>query len=125
MVRSGRPFTFYLLLTVMSLSAHSISGQAAITDPFLADTELRNKELIRGKIAVIGRGNTQFIHKAQVAVEAGAIGVIFVNTKKRLFDAIHSGNEVGINIPVVTVGLLAQEHLTDGAVCCVHNCNST
>ena len=101
----------------------SISGRAAITDPFLADTELRNKELIRGKIAVIGRGNTQFIHKAQVAVEAGAIGVIFVNTKKRLFDAIHSGNEMGINIPVVTVGLLAREHLTDGAVCCSHYCN--
>lgn len=79
---------------------------------------MRNKEQIRGKIAVIGRGKTQFTHKAQIAVDAGAIGVIFVNTKKRLFDAI--GDADGINIPVVTVGLLAREHLTDGAVCSSH-----
>ena len=58
----------------MNWNVRSISGQAAIADPFLADTELTNKDHVRGNIAIIGRGNTQFTHKAQIAANAGAIG---------------------------------------------------
>ena len=47
--------------------------------------------------------------------ENGAKGVIFDNTKKRLFDAI--GTAEGITIPVVAVAISAREKLTDGAVC--------
>jgi hypothetical protein len=93
----------------------SISGEAAIADPFLADSPLVNADRVRGRIVVIGRGVTQFTDKAKAAAEAGAIGVIFVNTKKRLFDAI--GTAEGITIPVVAVAISAREKLTDGAVC--------
>ena len=85
----------------------SICGQACVADPFMADTELRNLDRMRGRIAIIGRGVTQFTEKAQIAANAGAIGVIFVNTKRRLFDAI--GHADGINIPVVTVSICARE----------------
>ena len=91
----------------------SICGQACVADPFMADTELRNLDRMRGRIAIIGRGVTQFTEKAQIAANAGAIGVIFVNTKRRLFDAI--GHADGINIPVVTVSICAREKLKDGA----------
>jgi len=57
--------------------------------------------------------NSQFTEKAQLAADAGAIGVIFVNTKKRLFDAI--GSTDGITIPVVAVAKSAAEKLVDGA----------
>jgi len=91
----------------------SISGRAVIAEPFLADSELTNAASIRGNIAVIGRGVTQFTEKALLAAAAGATGIIFVNTKKRLFDAIGSAD--AITIPVVAVAMSAREKLTDGA----------
>jgi hypothetical protein len=83
----------------------TISGEACIANPFLADSALINKDRIRGRIAIIGRGINQFTEKAKIAADAGAIGIVFVNTKKRLFDAIGYANN--ITIPVVAVANLA------------------
>ena len=83
----------------------TISGEACIANPFLADSELINKDRIRGRIAIIGRGINQFTEKAKIAADAGAIGIVFVNTKKRLFDAIGYANN--ITVPVVAVANLA------------------
>jgi hypothetical protein len=96
----------------------SVSGQACIADPFLADAELKNRDQIRGRIAIIGRGVSQFTDKAQIAVEAGAIGVVFVNTKRRLFDAI--GTADGIAVPVLAVSISARDKLKNGADLTLH-----
>ena len=48
----------------------SVSGQAVFADPFLADSELSNKDRIQGSIAVIGRGVTPVIDSHSAARHA-------------------------------------------------------
>lgn len=56
-------------------------GKAVLAVPPLADAPIVNVDQIRGNIAVIDRGVNAFSAKAQFARDAGAIGVIMVNSR--------------------------------------------
>lgn len=58
-----------------------IVGKAVLAVPPLADSPIVNVDQIRGNIAVIDRGVNTFSAKAQFAKDAGAIGVIIVNSR--------------------------------------------
>lgn len=55
---------------------NSVTAKAAIAKPFHACTELKNKDELVGKIAVIERGECTFVDKARRAMKAGAKAVI-------------------------------------------------
>ena len=58
-----------------------LTGKLVIADPLLADAPLKNADAIKGNIAVIDRGVVTFSSKVQNALNAGAIGVIMINSR--------------------------------------------
>ena len=71
--------------------------------PFTADSVLDNADEVRDNIALISRGrDTSFVDKAKRAAEAGAVGVIIVDTDELQGT---SDNENGYNpeIPVLVI----------------------
>eukprot|EP00961_Rhodomonas_salina_P253170 3421519-Rhodomonas_salina.2 len=58
--------------------SHAARAEMCSVQPLEATTPLQNN--VRGKIVVIKRGTNTFFEKAQHAVNAGAAGVIYVNT---------------------------------------------
>ncbi|MFN2423490.1 MAG: reprolysin-like metallopeptidase [Cryomorphaceae bacterium] len=90
-------------------SGHLI-GQAvlAIDGNGLFDAELcdpaLNPQALSGKIAVVTRGECQFVQKVFQAQEAGGIGAIIINNQGNNFFS-PGGNQGGITIPSVMVGL--------------------
>lgn len=84
------------------------SAVLAIDGNGLFDAELcdpaLNPEVVNGKIAVVSRGECQFIQKVFEAQQAGAIGVIIINNQgNNVFTP--GGNPGGITIPSAMVGL--------------------
>merc|ERR1712100_786261 len=76
----------------------------AIADPYTACDELKNGEDVKGKFAIVQRGDCLFANKAHNAEKAGAIGVLVVNTDislSRMFGGDSKSNFV--TIPVVMV----------------------
>lgn len=71
--------------------------------PFMADSVLENGSELQGKIALVSRGaGVTFSDKAKRASEAGAIGVIIVNTEDVLMKV---NGEAGYksSIPVLMI----------------------
>ncbi len=62
---------------------------------------LKEKGLVEGKVVCIERGDISFAEKANNAVEAGAIGVIIVNTDNELFGMLL--DDYKYTAPVVSV----------------------
>ncbi|XP_014292370.1 ER degradation-enhancing alpha-mannosidase-like protein 3 [Halyomorpha halys] len=83
-----------------------VTGKVGIADPLNACEKLKNPEAIKGKIAIVQRGNCMFIDKARRMMEAGAIGGIVVDNSgdvsktSPLFAMSGDGND-DVNIPVV------------------------
>jgi hypothetical protein len=94
-----------------SRSSHSsgqgqvLRGHAEMASPELADGPLTNAAMLRGKIAVVRRGGVTFVSKARRAQEAGAIGLIVINSNEKPFllqaDSGDSGADVGITVVCV------------------------
>jgi len=85
----------------------SRSAEINVVDavPFKADWALKNASELKGNIALISSGGTTFAKKVKRASEAGAVGVIIVNTKDRLFKM--RGRYQSSEIPVL--GLLEDQ----------------
>ncbi len=58
-----------------------LTGKLVIANPAIADTALVNADAIKGNIALIDRGVVTFTVKVQNALNAGAIGVVVVNSR--------------------------------------------
>ena len=93
----------------------------AIADPYTACDELKNGEDMKGKFAIVQRGDCLFANKAHNAEKAGAIGVLVVNTDislSRMFGGDSKSNFV--TIPVVMVskeaGKILEKNKADGSV---------
>ncbi len=93
-------------------SSGAVRGQLVRTEPWLADAELA-PELLRGKVALIGRGGCPFTDKARRAQRAGAVAVVIVNNADVLFNVL--GQAKDVRIPVVSVTKSDGETLVDGA----------
>jgi len=69
---------------------------------------LRNN--VRGKVAIIQRGEVDFSTKAKYAVDAGAVGVLFVNTEERIEPHPAGNGSDNVQIPCI---LIAKSALFD------------
>jgi len=76
-VRVDAWFTCFCDRNFASGETYCARGETVFARPKAATGPIQN---VRGKIVVIDRGVNTFFEKAQHAVEAGAVGVIFVNT---------------------------------------------
>eukprot|EP00288_Rhodomonas_lens_P010583 CAMPEP_0177744362 /NCGR_PEP_ID=MMETSP0484_2-20121128/29704_1 /TAXON_ID=354590 /ORGANISM="Rhodomonas lens, Strain RHODO" /LENGTH=905 /DNA_ID=CAMNT_0019258857 /DNA_START=25 /DNA_END=2743 /DNA_ORIENTATION=+ len=76
-------------------------GETVYAEPLEATTPLQNN--VRGKIVVIKRGTNTFFEKAQHAVNAGAAGVIYVNTDDNEPPAFTANDGEHVQIPCVVV----------------------
>ncbi|WP_295815868.1 M28 family peptidase [uncultured Deinococcus sp.] len=89
----------------------SVSG-AVVRVPGIGSPEDFTKVDVKGKIAVVQRGQIPFVQKAQNAIAAGATGVIIVNnTQGELRGTLGSRTA----LPVLGVAPATGEALTDGA----------
>jgi hypothetical protein len=88
------------------------AGEPVWADPPDASGPIVNA--VRGKILFILRGNVDWITKAEHAEEAGAAGVIFVNSEDALDPMPVSGGNEQARIPCVMVGknALSDKRLT-------------
>ncbi len=73
------------------------------------DAPLSNAAAVNGNIAVIRRGFCGFTQKVINAQNAGAIGVIIVNTNNGLFNM--PGGDAGITIPAIMVNFTNGENI--------------
>lgn len=67
---------------------------------------------LTGKVAVIGRGVCPFVDKALNAQNAGALGVLIVNTDDSALDNF-GGQDRGVTVPVAMIGRTPGKLLTD------------
>jgi len=92
------------------------------TIPYYADTELTNGEELAGKIAVSLRGagegrKCSFVDKAKRVAEAGAVGLIVVNSEDTLVSPGDSAREgSNIDIPIVGIRNSDADQLRDGSM---------
>ncbi|KAK5642770.1 hypothetical protein RI129_008937 [Pyrocoelia pectoralis] len=84
-----------------------VTSQAIFVQPFRACTDLQLKNQIKGKIAIVERGDCMFVDKARRIQNAGAVGGIIVDntpdssaTSSPLFSMSGDGTD-DIKIPVV------------------------
>ncbi|WIA37908.1 hypothetical protein OEZ86_001285 [Tetradesmus obliquus] len=92
-----------------SLPAGSYMPRAAplvLAEPLDGCKGLRNAALLRGAVAVVGRGRCSFLDKAMVADAAGAVGLVVMNTAPPGELLTMSGDETGRSpdIPAVLLG---------------------
>ncbi|EQC33329.1 hypothetical protein, variant [Saprolegnia diclina VS20] len=92
------------------------TGILVHAEPRTAFPSVTNAAALRGKIAVVQRGECSFAAKAKSLQAAGAIAMILTNSSEdlvRMGEAFaHEG--VGIEIPVLMVGLGLGRSLRDG-----------
>uniref|UniRef100_A0A383VV16 alpha-1,2-Mannosidase n=1 Tax=Tetradesmus obliquus TaxID=3088 RepID=A0A383VV16_TETOB len=92
-----------------SMPAGSHMPRAAplvLAEPLDGCKGLRNAALLRGAVAVVGRGRCSFLDKAMVADAAGAVGLVVMNTAPPGELLTMSGDETGRSpdIPAVLLG---------------------
>jgi hypothetical protein len=80
-------------------------GSVIPAEPFLADRDLENAELLRGNIAIVGRGEVPFGEKARRAQKAGCAAVLIVNDRPgRELAILGTPADDDIMIPVIGIG---------------------
>lgn len=89
-----------------SQSGHKqLRARAVLAVPELADRPLRNAGVLRGQIAVVRRGGVTFVDKARRVQEAGAIGLIVINSSEApcLVESSDGdrGDDIGISVVCV------------------------
>ena len=91
---------------------HCAAGEPVWADPPDASSALVNA--VRGKIVFIVRGNVDWTTKAQHAEQAGATGVIFINSEDALDPLPVAGGDDQARIPCVMVrkNALSDKRLT-------------
>ncbi len=82
----------------------TLSGDLILANPEEACEALTNPTEVNGKIAVIKRGNCQFVQKVKFAQEAGAIAVIVINNAYG-YPIAMSGSDDTITIPSVMISM--------------------
>ena len=86
-------------------SCHDICDVPIIrAAPELADRALSNSDNLQGAIAIVKRGACSFVEKALRVTEAGAVGMIVVNSEDTMIAPGDSAQEGGgVLIPVVGI----------------------
>ncbi|XP_044751179.1 ER degradation-enhancing alpha-mannosidase-like protein 3 [Coccinella septempunctata] len=84
-----------------------VSSTTAFVDPYTACEDLQDPHKLKGKIALLGRGDCMFIDKARRIQNAGAIGAIIIDNvpgssaiTTPMFSMSGDGND-DVKIPVV------------------------
>ncbi|WP_420458963.1 M36 family metallopeptidase [Neolewinella sp.] len=85
------------------LTAQLAIGRDSTQSPKLGCSTLINPEEVRGKIALIDRGDCTFQQKAFNAEQAGAVGVIICNPANDLLTmaAVNDRDDIPVTIPAV------------------------
>lgn len=68
-------------LTVPIQTLGPVSGELFYIGLADKDLEVKQAELLNGKVALIDRGNVSFVDKVERAYQAGAIGIVMVNNE--------------------------------------------
>ncbi len=89
--------------------AQPVVGQLLQAQPLAACDELSNAAQLRGKIAVVQRGNCSFIAKVMHAEAAGAIGVVVVNNRGNNELIRMAGDDHMVQQPTVPSVLVTRE----------------
>ena len=55
-----------------------LEGEVALAEPYDACSSLVNPDAVKGKVAVVYRGQCMFVQKAKRVEEAGAIAIVIV-----------------------------------------------
>ena len=100
----------------------SVTAALLRADPPTADKALKNAGALRGKVAVVDRGGCTFTEKALRCAQAGAAGVLFVNSEDNMYqpEASRAHGPVEVPIPVLCVGKADGAALADGLVAQLH-----
>ncbi|XP_022085237.1 ER degradation-enhancing alpha-mannosidase-like protein 3 isoform X2 [Acanthaster planci] len=92
----------------LDLTGHGgVPGAVVIVEPFTACVEPKNKEALRGKIALVQRGDCMFIDKGKVIERAGAIGGIVMDnvadssSEKSAMFSMSGDGSLDVTIPMV------------------------
>eukprot|EP00001_Collodictyon_triciliatum_P002972 00572_6 len=90
------------------------AGEIVRADPLMVDREPANREAMKGKVVVVGRGVVPFVDKARRVSAAGAICMVVMNNADELYKCTGQGED--IKIPVVCVTQSDGALLVDGSV---------
>lgn len=84
---------------------NTVTAPLVRAEPLNGCAPLTNSDSIKGRIAVINRGDCQFSEKSIHAEQAGAVGVLFINTiDSAIFTMTDDKlNPSGVTIPLVVV----------------------
>ncbi|XP_038063817.1 ER degradation-enhancing alpha-mannosidase-like protein 3 [Patiria miniata] len=92
----------------LDLTGHEgVPGAVVMVDPLTACVEPKNKEELRGKIALLQRGDCMFIDKGKVIEKAGAIGGIVMDnvgdssSEKSAMFSMSGDGSTDVTIPMV------------------------
>ncbi len=93
-----------------------VRGSVVRAVPVLADQDLQNATLIKGRIVLIERGLCTFQEKAVRAYTAGAIGIIFINTEDEVYQPESAATQLqnSTPIPMLCVKKSVGAQLADG-----------
>lgn len=90
--------------------SHDLDGaQLVLADPILTCQPLSND--VAGKVVIAERGTCTFHHKAHIAQEAGAVGLIVINTSDDYINTTVNGDRT-VEIPVVSISQSEGQGLT-------------
>ncbi|XP_071802032.1 ER degradation-enhancing alpha-mannosidase-like protein 3 [Asterias amurensis] len=92
----------------LDLTDHSgVPGAVVVVDPYNACTEPKNKAELKGKIAVLQRGDCMFIDKGKIIESAGAIGGIVIDnnsetsSEKSAMFSMSGDGSADVTIPMI------------------------
>ena len=100
--------TYAEFSSALSSEWTSSEAEMAVVDtvPFVAGKPLENASEVNGNIAVVSRGgDITFVDKAKRAAEAGAVGVIIINTEDALLAMPALDDDAGYKskVPVLMI----------------------
>ncbi|KAF0754977.1 hypothetical protein AaE_005124 [Aphanomyces astaci] len=102
--------------TFGSHSPSTYTGALVHVVPATAFPSIQNASALRGRIAVVQRGDCSFAAKAKSIQAAGAIGMILTNSSEELvrMGEAFEREGAGVDIPVLMVGQVMGKSLRDG-----------
>ena len=95
--------TFATFSSALSLERSTAEMVAVDAVPFMADAVLENARELSGNIALVSRGTGSVVEKVKRASDAGAAGIIVINTENTFLDIDDDGSGYKSEIPVLAI----------------------
>ena len=106
----GRGLRFEFSTAMFGPPCATVAGaRCTVGEPMLANSPLAG--CVEGTVVIVRRGDAKFSQKAVYAQEAGAIGVICINTENKIFPFTAGKQGSLINIPMIMISSVDGERL--------------